>query len=86
MAVRLLIGLIRLYQRFLSPVLGRQCRFEPTCSQYAIDVLRMHGFLRGSLYATWRILRCQPFGTPGYDPAPEPRPRGDSPNPPASRV
>jgi putative membrane protein insertion efficiency factor len=72
---RLLILFIRGYQRFLSPLLvalmGPSCRFEPSCSQYAIDALRTHGFFRGSLYAIWRILRCHPFTRGGYDPVPQ---------------
>lgn len=67
----LLIGVIRLYQRFLSPLLGQNCRFHPTCSQYAIDAIRTHGVIVGSGYALWRILRCQPFCRGGNDPVPE---------------
>lgn len=67
---RLMIFFIRLYQRLLSPLLGRHCRFHPSCSQYAMDALRIHGFIRGSGYAVWRILRCQPFCAGGYDPVP----------------
>ncbi|NIA13440.1 MAG: membrane protein insertion efficiency factor YidD [Nitrospiraceae bacterium] len=69
----LLIGLIRLYQRCLSPFLGENCRFTPTCSQYAIDAIRVHGSLVGAGYALWRILRCQPFCKGGHDPVPERR-------------
>lgn len=68
--VWLLTGVIRLYQRFLSPLLGQNCRFHPTCSQYAIEALRTHGVLRGSALAAWRILRCQPFCRGGHDPVP----------------
>jgi len=73
--VRLMVALIRLYQRTLSPILGRNCRFEPSCSQYAIEALQVHGLCAGSAYAAWRLLRCQPFGTPGHDPVPGRRPR-----------
>jgi hypothetical protein len=66
-----MVGCIRLYQRFLSPWLGQNCRFYPSCSQYAIDALRIHGVLRGSAYALWRLLRCQPFCKGGHDPVPE---------------
>lgn len=65
-----LIWAIRLYQRFLSPLLGQNCRFHPSCSQYAIEALRDHGLLRGSALTVWRILRCQPFCRGGHDPVP----------------
>lgn len=65
-----LIGLIRGYQRFISPLLGDNCRFSPTCSSYAIQALQVHGVCKGSLLAIWRILRCNPFGKPGFDPVP----------------
>lgn len=67
---KLMIALIRLYQRFLSPWLGQHCRFHPSCSQYAIEALSIHGVCRGSAYALWRILRCQPYCRGGYDPVP----------------
>lgn len=62
--------IIRLYQIFLSPVFGRCCRFEPTCSEYAIESVRKHGSLRGSWLAIRRILRCHPFSKCGCDPVP----------------
>jgi putative membrane protein insertion efficiency factor len=68
--VWVLVGAIRLYQQFLSPLLGQNCRFHPSCSQYAIEALREHGLLRGSALAAWRILRCQPFCRGGHDPVP----------------
>mgnify|MGYP002860779486 FL=1 len=64
------IKLIRLYQIFLSPYMGRECRYTPTCSNYAIEALRKHGLLRGSWLAIRRILRCAPWGGSGYDPVP----------------
>lgn len=67
---RLLIALIHAYQRWVSPLLGKNCRYLPTCSEYAVDALRIHGFFLGSLLAAWRILRCSPFGGHGYDPVP----------------
>lgn len=70
MVKRFLIFLIKGYQKFISPLLGDNCRFYPTCSAYAIEALRVHGALKGSLLATWRILRCNPFGRPGLDPVP----------------
>ncbi|MBQ8431803.1 MAG: membrane protein insertion efficiency factor YidD [Clostridia bacterium] len=68
----LLIRLIRLYQKYLSPLKGKACcRFYPTCSSYAIEALQKRGLLIGSLLSVWRILRCQPFGRAGWDPVPE---------------
>lgn len=67
-----LLLLVRGYRRFLSPLKPPVCRFHPTCSQYAIDALQLHGAIKGSWLTTKRILRCQPFGTPGWDPVPQP--------------
>ena len=69
MLARLAIGGIRLYQRTLSHLIGRHCRFTPTCSQYAIDALRRYGLIVGGIKALWRILRCNPWGGHGHDPA-----------------
>jgi putative membrane protein insertion efficiency factor len=66
----LLIGLIGLYRLTLSGWLGGQCRFEPSCSGYALEAIRARGALAGSAFAMWRILRCQPYGRGGWDPAP----------------
>lgn len=66
----LLIGLIRLYQAILSPLMGGQCRFHPTCSHYGLDAIRQWGPVRGSWLTIRRILRCNPFVTGGYDPVP----------------
>lgn len=68
---RVLQGLILFYQRHISPHLGRHCRFEPTCSQYMLEALRIHGVCKGLLLGSWRILRCNPFGKWGFDPVPE---------------
>jgi putative membrane protein insertion efficiency factor len=59
---------IRLYQRLISPALPRRCRYEPTCSAYAVDAVREFGVLRGFVLAGWRLLRCNPFSPGGYDP------------------
>ena len=67
----LLIGLIRLYQRLLSPLLGPRCRFHPTCSAYAVQALERHGVVRGSFLAARRIVRCHPLNEGGLDPVPE---------------
>lgn len=66
-----LIGLVRLYQRLLSPLLGPRCRFHPTCSTYAIQALERHGAVRGSWLAVRRIVRCHPLNEGGFDPVPE---------------
>ena len=63
--------LIGLYQKYISPLKGKgSCRFVPTCSQYAYDAYRIHGFFIGTALTVWRILRCNPFGKGGYDPVP----------------
>lgn len=64
------ILLIRLYQICLSPFLGGNCRFEPTCSHYAIASINKHGAFKGAWLALKRILRCHPWGGEGYDPVP----------------
>ncbi len=65
----LLIGGVRLYQIFLSPIFGRQCRFWPTCSQYFIDAVKKYGAVRGSIKGTLRICRCHPWHPGGVDEA-----------------
>ena len=64
----LLVAAIRLYQLLLSPLLGPACRFEPTCSRYAIEAVERHGPVRGSCLALRRLSRCHPLGDHGYDP------------------
>ncbi len=64
------VKLIRLYQVTLSPYMGRQCRYTPTCSNYALEALQKHGLLKGGWLAFKRILRCAPWGGSGYDPVP----------------
>lgn len=71
----LLILPIRFYQLAISPHLGANCRFTPTCSQYAIEALRVHGPCRGLWLALRRITRCHPWGGSGYDPVPPEKPR-----------
>ena len=63
-----LIGLVRVYQWTLSPIIGRQCRFQPTCSHYFIGAVEKYGAIRGSLKGIWRICRCNPFCRGGDDP------------------
>ena len=67
---RLLIAPIRFYQMCISPMLPAACRYTPTCSEYAVEAIRVHGPLRGSLLAARRICRCHPWGGSGYDPVP----------------
>ncbi len=62
--------LVRTYQLLVRPVLPPACRFEPSCSSYAIQALQSHGAARGTALAAWRILRCNPWGGCGYDPVP----------------
>lgn len=69
----LLIGVIKLYQKAISPLKLPSCRFTPTCSQYAVEAIKTHGAFKGSMLAAWRILRCNPFCKGGYDPVPEKR-------------
>lgn len=69
-AQRLALGLIFLYRVTLSAVMGRQCRFLPTCSEYAADAIRSHGAAKGAGLALRRIARCHPWGGSGYDPVP----------------
>lgn len=66
----LLIAPLRFYRYAISPLLGRNCRFYPTCSEYAIEAVERHGALRGGLLAAKRVGRCHPFNSGGYDPVP----------------
>ena len=66
--VLVLVGLIGVYQRLVSPALRPCCRFSPSCSAYAVESLRRHGVVRGGLRAAWRLCRCHPFAEGGYDP------------------
>lgn len=70
LAQRLLVGLIRVYQVALSPFVGNQCRFTPTCSQYAREAVEQHGALKGSWMAIRRVSRCHPWHPGGHDPVP----------------
>ncbi|HEX6560146.1 MAG TPA: membrane protein insertion efficiency factor YidD [Longimicrobiales bacterium] len=70
MVTRVLIGLVTVYQKAISPFTPAACRYTPTCSRYAQDALRKYGPLKGSWLAFRRILRCHPWGGHGYDPVP----------------
>jgi len=61
---------IRLYQRWISPWTPAMCRFQPSCSEYAVKAVRRHGILKGGWLACWRILRCNPLCKGGWDPVP----------------
>jgi putative membrane protein insertion efficiency factor len=67
----ILKGVIRFYQLTLSPLFGGGCRFDPSCSAYAVEAIDRHGAWRGCRLAAARLLRCHPFGSAGYDPVPE---------------
>jgi hypothetical protein len=69
---RALVGLIRAYQWIVSPMFPPQCRFLPTCSEYAQEAIAVHGTVRGTGLTLWRLLRCHPFSQGGLDPVPEP--------------
>ena len=69
---QVLILLVRAYQIVLSPLFYGCCRFEPSCSNLAIEALRVHGAAKGAALAAWRLLRCHPWGDSGYDPVPPP--------------
>lgn len=71
MMARFLTGLVRGYQKHISPHLGAHCRFRPTCSQYMIEAIEVHGAFKGLVLGIWRILRCNPFCKGGYDPVPQ---------------
>ena len=61
------IGLIHAYRWTIGPFLGGECKYHPSCSQYALDAIRGHGLIRGSLMAGWRLLRCNPWSRGGVD-------------------
>lgn len=66
-----LIFLVRFYQVVISPILPSACRFQPTCSQYMLEALQVHGLFKGGYLGTKRILSCHPWGRTGYDPVPQ---------------
>lgn len=68
------IFLVKVYQYMISPLLPKSCRYEPTCSHYTIEALRVHGLVRGMVLAFKRITSCHPWGGSGYDPVP---PKGE---------
>jgi len=81
MLTNLMRWMIKGYQNLISPLLPPMCRFHPSCSQYAVEALRVHGPVRGSLMSSMRIFRCNPFFEGGLDPVPAGvihQPQGDS--------
>lgn len=70
MMARILIWIVKAYQLVLSPFFGQQCRFYPTCSQYALEAIQKHGALRGTYYTVHRLARCHPWCAGGHDPIP----------------
>ena len=69
---KIFIFIIKKYQKYLSPFfsLYSKCKYTPTCSNYAINAIEKYGAIKGSVYAIWRIIRCNPFSKGGYDPVP----------------
>lgn len=68
----ILIGLVRIYQLFISPFFPSSCRYQPTCSHYSLEALKKHGAIKGTWLSIKRIARCHPWSEGGYDPVPEP--------------
>lgn len=68
---RIVLAPVRAYSRWISPLLPRRCKYEPTCSAYAIEAVEQFGVIRGTVLACWRVLRCNPFSHGGFDPVRE---------------
>ena len=71
MVVKPLIAIIKSYQKWISPLLPARCRYQPTCSQYCIEALSIHGLFKGLFLGIRRLLRCHPLGGSGHDPVPK---------------
>ena len=67
-ARRVVAAPVLVYQRVISPLLPRRCKYEPTCSRYAVDAVRELGVVRGAILSAWRLVRCNPWSHGGYDP------------------
>ena len=65
-----MLGFIYAYRLVLSPYMGKQCKFQPTCSQYGLDCIRTHGAIKGGMLTLWRVVRCNPWVEGGYEPIP----------------
>lgn len=70
MMKKIVIAMIRFYQKYISPMKYTRCPYIPTCSQYGLEAVQKYGAFKGTLLAAWRILRCNPFSKGGYDPVP----------------
>jgi uncharacterized protein len=70
---RMLVALIHVYQRYISPLIPPRCKYYPSCSAYAVEAIQVHGAWRGTLLAGWRLLRCNPLSDGGLDPVPPKR-------------
>jgi len=68
---KILIAMIKIYQKYLSPLKGTKCPYFPSCSQYGLEAIEKHGVIKGTLLTSWRILRCNPFSKGGFDPVPD---------------
>lgn len=68
---RILIKMIQIYQKYISPFKKTKCPYYPSCSAYGLEAVQKHGAIKGSILAGWRILRCNPLSKGGYDPVPE---------------
>ena len=67
---KILISMIRFYQRYLSPLKSTKCPYIPSCSHYGLEAVQKYGAFKGGILALWRIVRCNPFSKGGYDPVP----------------
>lgn len=67
---KILITMIRFYQRYLSPLKSTKCPYHPSCSNYGMEAIQKYGAFKGGILALWRIIRCNPFSKGGYDPVP----------------
>ena len=67
---KILITMIRFYQRYLSPLKSTKCPYIPSCSHYGLEAIQKHGVFKGGILTLWRIIRCNPFSKGGYDPVP----------------
>ncbi len=75
MMKKLLLGIIRFYRKYISPMTPSTCKYIPTCSEYGLEAVERFGALKGGALTVWRILRCNPWSKGGYDPVPEKKPR-----------
>lgn len=67
---KILITMIRFYQRYVSPLKSTKCPYDPSCSNYGLEAIQKYGAFKGGILALWRIIRCNPFSKGGYDPVP----------------